>query len=175
MSLKFNLSKGFDIKLEGSALLETSDKLKQNSYALKPTDFIGITRPKLLINIGDEVKAGTPLLYDKLSENVMYCSPVSGEIIDVVRGDKRRVEEIRILPDKDFKYLNHNKVSENDIYKITKEDLIKLLTTSGVWPNIIQRPYGLVADPNVNPKSIHISFLIQVHWLHHLIIFIIGI
>ena len=30
----------------------------------------------------------------------MYCSPVSGEVIDIIRGDKRRLEEIRILPDK---------------------------------------------------------------------------
>jgi len=27
-----------------------------------------------------------------------------------------------------------------------------------VWPNIIQRPFGHVADTNVSPKAIHISF-----------------
>ena len=107
MSLNFNLRKGFDIKLKGRAVEETGDHIKQSSFAIKPTDFIGITRPKLLRHIGDELKAGTPILFDKLSENVMYCSPVSGEIIDIVRGEKRTLEEIRILPDKNIKYVKH--------------------------------------------------------------------
>ena len=68
MSLKFNLKKGFNINLDGSAINELGSDFKTNSYAVKPTDFINITRPKLLVEIGDDVKAGTPILYDKLQE-----------------------------------------------------------------------------------------------------------
>ena len=100
MSFKINLSKGFDIKLRGEAVKTITTIKAPSSFAIKPNDFIGITRPKLLNNVGDEVKAGTPILFDKLSDQIMYCSPVSGEIIEVVRGLKRRIEEIRILPDK---------------------------------------------------------------------------
>ena len=100
MSFKINLSKGFDIKLSGEAVKTITTIKPPSSFAIKPTDFIGITRPKLLKNVGDEVRAGTPILFDKLSDQIMYCTPVSGEIIEVVRGLKRRIEEIRILPDK---------------------------------------------------------------------------
>ena len=158
MSLKFNLKKGFDINLDGNAIEEIGSEFKSNSFAIKPTDFINITRPKLLVDVGDDVKAGTPVVYDKLSENIMYCSPVSGEVIDIIRGDKRRLEEIRILPDKTNKFLNHKKYSEKEIQKLSREDIIDNLTKSGVWPNLIQRPFGLVADSKVEPKSIHISF-----------------
>ena len=158
MSLKFNLKKGFDINLDGNAIEEIGSEFKSNSFAIKPTDFINITRPKLLVDVGDDVKAGTPVVYDKLSENVMYCSPVSGEVIDIIRGDKRRLEEIRILPDKTNKFLNHKKYSEKEIQKLSREDIIDNLTKSGVWPNLIQRPFGLVADSELEPKSIHISF-----------------
>lgn len=158
MSLKFNLKKGFDINLDGNAIEEIGSEIKSNSFAIKPTDFINITRPKLLVDVGDDVKAGTPVVYDKLSENIMYCSPVSGEVIDIIRGDKRRLEEIRILPDKTNKFLNHKKYSEKEIQKLSREDIIHNLTKSGVWPNLIQRPFGLVADSEVEPKSIHISF-----------------
>tara|TARA_B100000614_G_scaffold16133_1_gene13439 strand:- start:896 stop:2251 length:1356 start_codon:yes stop_codon:yes gene_type:complete len=158
MSLKFNLKKGFNINLDGSAIEELGSEFKCNSFAIKPTDFLNITRPKLLVDVGDDVKAGTPVLYDKLSENIMYCSPVSGEVIDIIRGDKRRLEEIRILPDKTNKYLNHKKYSEKEIQKLSREDIIDNLTKSGVWPNLIQRPFGLVADTKLEPKSIHISF-----------------
>ena len=158
MSLKFNLKKGFDINLDGNAIEEIGSEFKSNSFAIKPTDFINITRPKLLVDVGDDVKAGTPVVYDKLSENIMYCSPVSGEVIDIIRGDKRRLEEIRILPDKTNKFLNHKKYSDKEIQKLSREDIIDNLTKSGVWPNLIQRPFGLVADSEVEPKSIHISF-----------------
>jgi len=158
MSLKFNLKKGFNINLDGNAIEEIGSEFKSNSFAIKPTDFINITRPKLLVDVGDDVKAGTPVLYDKLSENIMYCSPVSGEVIDIIRGDKRRLEEIRILPDKTNKFLNHKKYSEKEIEKLSREDIIHNLTKSGVWPNLIQRPFGLVADSELEPKSIHISF-----------------
>ncbi len=158
MSLKFNLKKGFNINLDGSAIEEIGLEFKSNSFAIKPTDFLNITRPKLLVDVGDDVKAGTPVVYDKLSENIMYCSPVSGEVIDIIRGDKRRLEEIRILPDKTNKYLNHKKYSEKEIQKLSREDIIDNLTKSGVWPNLIQRPFGLVADSKLEPKSIHISF-----------------
>ena len=83
MSFKINLSKGFDIKLSGEAVKTITTIKPPSSFAIKPTDFIGITRPKLLKNVGDEVKAGTPILFDKLSDQIMYCSPVSGEIIEV--------------------------------------------------------------------------------------------
>ena len=158
MSLKFNLKTGFNINLDGNAIEEIGSEFKSNSFAIKPTDFINITRPKLLVDVGDDVKAGTPVVYDKLSENIMYCSPVSGEVIDIIRGDKRRLEEIRILPDKTNKFLNHKKYSEKEIQKLSREDIIDNLTKSGVWPNLIQRPFGLVADSEVEPKSIHISF-----------------
>ena len=158
MSFKINLSKGFDINLIGEAVKTITTIKPPSSFAIKPTDFIGITRPKLLKNVGDEVKAGTPILFDKLSDQVMYCSPVSGEIIEVVRGLKRRIEEIRILPDKKNIYVKNKKFSSLEVDKLRREDIIKSLTSSGVWPHIIQRPFGLVADPNSIPKAIHVSF-----------------
>ena len=158
MSFKINLSKGFDINLIGEAVKTITTIKPPSSFAIKPTDFIGITRPKLLKNVGDEVKAGTPILFDKLSDQVMYCSPVSGEIIEVVRGLKRRIEEIRILPDKKNIYVKNKKFSSLEVDQLRKEDIIKSLTSSGIWPHIIQRPFGLVADPNSNPKAIHVSF-----------------
>ncbi len=158
MSFKINLSKGFDINLSGEAVKTITTIKPPSSFAIKPTDFIGVTRPKLLKNVGDEVKAGTPILFDKLSDQIMYCSPVSGEIIEVVRGLKRRIEEIRILPDKKNIYVKNKKFSSLEVDQLKKEDIIKSLTSSGVWPHIIQRPFGLVADPNSKPKAIHVSF-----------------
>ena len=157
MALKIGIKKGFDINLQGSISVNIVNNIPSSSFAIKPDDFIGITRPKLLVKSGDEVVAGSPLMYDKLSDDVMYTSPVSGEIADIIRGEKRKIEEIRILADKKNRYLEFQKFSQNDIEKMSKEVASELLKKSGCWLNIIQRPYGMVAEPNAIPKAIFIS------------------
>ena len=157
MALKIGIKKGFDINLQGSISDNIVKIIPSSSFAIKPDDFIGITRPKLLVKSGDEVVAGSPLMYDKLSDDVMYTSPVSGEIADIIRGEKRKIEEIRILADKKNRYLEFQKFSQNDIEKMSKEVASELLKKSGCWLNIIQRPYGMVAEPNAIPKAIFIS------------------
>jgi len=157
MALKIGIKKGFDINLQGSITDDIVNNIPSSSFAIKPEDFIGITRPKLLVKPGDEVVAGTPLMYDKLLEDIMYTSPVSGEVAEIVRGEKRKIEEIRILADKKNRYLEFKKFSENEIEKMSKDDASEILKKSGCWLNIIQRPYGIVAEPNANPKAIFVS------------------
>src|SRR5690606_29542650 len=99
MSKIVKLKKGFDIKLVGKAEKQLIDFQQAQTFAIKPTDFIGMQRPKLLVKEGDVVKAGTPILFDRKSERVMYTSPVSGEVVEVKRGEKRKLLEIKILAD----------------------------------------------------------------------------
>ncbi|MBK6266930.1 Na(+)-translocating NADH-quinone reductase subunit A [Marivirga sp. S37H4] len=157
MSQTIKLKKGFDINLAGKAAKVVSDAPKPETFAIKPTDFPSITRPKLLVEQGDKVKAGTPLLYDKMADNILYCSPVSGEIAEINRGDKRKLLEIRILADTENQYETFEKFSSSDLKGLSKEDAINQMLKSGVWANIIQRPYGIVANPEDKPKAIFIS------------------
>jgi Na+-transporting NADH:ubiquinone oxidoreductase subunit A len=157
MSKTVKLKRGFDINLAGKPNPTIGEEIKSSTYAFKPTDFIGISRPKLLVEVGDNVKAGTPLLYDKQYEKVMYCSPVSGEVVDVVRGEKRKILEIKILADSKLSFESFNAYSASELKGISKEDALENMLKAGVWPNIIQRPYGLVANPEETPKAIYIS------------------
>lgn len=157
MSKTVKLRKGFDINLAGKAEKTISDSLHSRTYAIKPPDFIGMLRPKVIVEIGDSVKAGTPILVDKKNEVVKYVSPVSGEIVDIKRGDKRKLLEIVILGDEEIEFESFNKYSSSDLVKVSKDDLKEQMLEAGVWPNIIMRPFGVVADSNDVPKSIFIS------------------
>ena len=157
MSKTVKLRKGFDINLAGKAENKISDSLHSRTYAVKPTDFIGLQRPKALVAIGDAVKAGTPVLLDKKNESVNYVSPVSGEIVDIKRGEKRKLLEIVILADKEIEYESYSNYSTSDLTKVSKDDLKEQMLKAGVWPNIIMRPFGVVADSNDTPKAIFIS------------------
>ena len=157
MSKIIKLKKGFDINLAGKADKKIVDAIHPETFAIKPTDFIGMKRPKLLVNEGDNVKAGTPILFDKVQENVMYCSPVSGEIVEVKRGAKRKILEVKILADITIEYESFPSYSPSDIKGLSRKDAQALMLKSGVWANIIQRPFGVVANEADIPKAIHIS------------------
>ncbi|KYG82771.1 Na(+)-translocating NADH-quinone reductase subunit A [Roseivirga echinicomitans] len=157
MSKIIKLKKGFDINLAGKAVHKIADSIYPETFAIKPTDFVGMKRPKLLVNEGDNIKAGTPILFDKMQENVMYCSPVSGEIVEVKRGAKRKILEVKILADKTIEYESFQSYSPSDINGLSRNDAQAQMLKAGVWPNIIQRPFGIVANENDSPKAIHIS------------------
>ncbi len=157
MSKFVKLKKGFNIKLVGAAKKEIVDSVHPETFALKPSDFLGLERPKLLVSEGDNVKAGSPLLFDKTKPDVLYTAPVSGEVVEIRRGEKRRLLEIRILADKQIQYQAFDKYTISEINNISKDQILKQLVTCGIWPKFIQRPYGIIADPQDTPKAIFIS------------------
>lgn len=157
MSKTVKLKKGFDIKLVGKAEKQMVDFQSAQTFAVKPTDFVGLQRPKVLVNEGDIVKAGTPILYDRKLDGVYYSAPVSGEVVEIKRGKKRKLLEIKILKDKEISYEQFPKFTEADLQSSSRDQITGHIAKGGAWPQIIQRPYGIVADPADEPKAIFIS------------------
>lgn len=153
MAETVKIKKGLDIALVGEAPIEYSQAPTVELFALKPTDFHGLV-PKLLVKQGDKVKTGTALFYDKANPEVKFVSPVSGEIKDIVRGERRKVLEVIIASD------NQNTAEDfgsADVLKLTTEEVKQRILDGGMWPFIKQRPYDIVAKPNETPKAIFIS------------------
>lgn len=125
------------------------------TYAIKPADFHGF-KPKLLVKQGDEVKAGTPLVYDKNNEQAMLCSPVSGEVVEIVRGAKRKLLEIKVLADSSMSYEDLG-TQTSDIDGLSKEAVVEGLLKSGAWPMLRMRPFAKIANPAHTPKAIMIT------------------
>jgi len=157
MSKNIKLKRGFDINLVGKAEKKFTELAQPETFAIKPTDFPHIIGPKLLVAEGDTVKAGSPLFYEKSMETVMFCAPVSGEIVEIKRGAKRKLLEIKILADKQVESAQFKKYSASDLNGIGREEVISHISAHGAWPQIIQRPYGIVANPATTPKAIFIS------------------
>lgn len=152
MSKVIRIKKGLDIKLLGEAE-RTVSNLSSEYYAIKPTDFVGLF-PKMMVKEGDQVKAGSPLLFDKYRENIILTSPVSGTVTEIRRGAKRVLLEIVIKADgqdsaEDFASADPKSLKAEEV----KEKMLK----SGAWALLRQRPYSIIADPEVDPKAIVIS------------------
>lgn len=154
MSNKILLRKGLNIPLKGSAINQIARSISPDILAVKPTDFKGLN-PKLLIKEGDPVKAGTPVMADKKNPEILICSPVSGIVKEIVRGEKRKLLQILIESDKrqEYEHSTAPEIRKNG----TAEQIKSALLSSGLWPLIKQRPYGTIADPAKEPKAIFIS------------------
>ncbi len=153
MSKDIRIKKGLNINLVGAAELSTSKAVLSNVYTIKLDDFHGIT-PKMLVKEGAEVKAGEPLFYSKSAEEMLFVSPVSGELVEIVRGARRRILEVKILADKTQEVVEHKKL---DLENVKGQEIKAALLKSGCWPFIKQRPYDVIANPVTTPKAIFIS------------------
>lgn len=153
MSKDIRIRKGLDIKLVGEAEKVTQNAIKSNVFAIKPDDFHGIV-PKVIAKQGTEVKAGEPLFHSKSNENLLFPSPVSGEIVEIVRGAKRKILAFKILADKQQEYADFG---SKDVNAMSGDEIKSHLLASGCWPFIKQRPYDVIANPDVAPKAIFVS------------------
>ncbi len=153
MSKVIKIRKGLTIPLKGVPQPPVKRTDYAPTYAVKPTAFHG-TRPKPLIKKGDNVKAGTALLFDKNNPEILFTSPVSGTIESIQRGERRIIEEVVIIPDKKQIY---ESFSKGDPATLGKEKIIETLLKSGLWISIRQRPFNVVANPDIQPSAIFIS------------------
>ena len=160
MGKTIRLRKGFDINLAGNAarnLVTATTPESGETFVIKPTDFHGVYLPKVMVKEGDTVKAGSPLFHDKRIDSIVFTSPVSGEVVEIKRGEKRKLIEVKILADRTIEYVPFKKYMASEISSLTREVIQPQLLASGAWLNIVQRPFGIIANPEETPKAIFVS------------------
>jgi len=153
MSNDIKIKKGLDIKLKGSAEKVIENAIISNTCTVRPEDFHSVI-PKLSVKVGEKVKAGQALFFNKINDNVKFASPVSGEVIEIARGEKRKILSIKIQADKAQSYHDFGSLN-TEVAKVEK--IKQHLLDSGCWAFIKQRPYDIIANPEVAPKAIFIS------------------
>jgi Na+-transporting NADH:ubiquinone oxidoreductase subunit A len=152
MSSSIKLKRGLDIRISGTADKILVPDVQSTLYGVKPVDFPGLT-PRLDVKPGDKVLAGSPLFHDKLHPEIKFVSPVSGNVLLVTSGDRRKLLEIVVERKGD----GFTSFGKGDPSVMPREKIQSLLLDSGLWPAVRQRPYHIIARPTDVPKSIFIS------------------
>lgn len=149
----YKLRKGLDINIKGKAIKQKIQMEPAKEIALVPDDFYGMT-PKVVVKEGDKVKAGDALFVNKKFPEVKFASPVSGEITEVLRGDRRKLLCVKVLPDAVQQYCDFGK---KDPQKLDSQQVVDALLEAGLFGYINQLPYAVSATCDTMPKSIFIS------------------
>ena len=153
MSKDFVLKKGLDIPVAGEAELRVSKTTAPGIVAVEPTVFKGFL-PRLLVKEGDPVLCGSPVMADKKNPDILLASPVSGTVREIVRGEKRKLLCVLVESDGKRQCVDFGVREASGLDDAQVRDA---LLRSGLWPWLVQRPYGIVADPAVRPRDIFIS------------------
>ena len=152
MSDTIKIKKGLDLPIHGEAELRVTEALNIRTYAVQPTDFVGLV-PRLKVAEGDKVTAGTPLFQDKNNEKILFTSPVNGQVKAVVRGEKRKLLAVIVETTEDVAPAQTNTVAA----PANREALVEKMLECGAWTMLRQRPFGIVANPDTTPKAIFVS------------------
>ncbi len=152
---KFNLKKGLNIPVSGVPKQVVEDTKIPKSVAVLGTDYNGL-KPKMLINVGDKVKRGTPLFCHKDNPEAFFVSPCKGFVKEINRGEKRALLSVVIdIEDLEDKGIEIKKLHTKE--KSNKEFTKKCLFSSGLWTSFLTRPYSKIPDSQSEPSSIFIT------------------
>ena len=155
MANVIKLRKGLNICLQGVAREQKGRLTACSEYALEPSAFVGIV-PKVLVREGDLVKVGDPLFADKNHPEVGFASPVSGSVVAIERGERRKVLRVKVKADAKQVFVDF---VTSDVSAMSGEEVKAALLKAGLFGYINQLPYAVVANPEDAPKSIFISAL----------------
>ena len=147
------ISKGLDINLKGAPAAEFTQVAEAKQYALMPADFTRVT-PKVVVKPEDKVKAGEPLFVDKNCPELQFVSPVSGTVVAVNRGERRRVLSVVVESDGKFESVEYK---AKDVLSLSSEEVKADLLKAGLFAFMRQRPYDVIATPSDSPRAIFVS------------------
>ena len=141
--------------MDGAAELRLTDARSITTYAVKPTDFVGLT-PRLVVEEGDTVRVGDALFVDKRDERIQFTSPVDGHVKAVVRGEKRKLLGVVVEADSKSASSKGSDCKSSPIPQ-NVEEIKAAMQQCGLWPMLCQRPFGTIAKPDDKPKAIFVS------------------
>ena len=147
------ISKGLNINLKGAPVAEFTSVVPAKLYALMPADFTRVT-PKVVVKPEDKVKAGDPLFFDKENPELQFVSPVSGTVVAVNRGERRRVLSVVVESDGKFESVEYK---AKDVLSLSADEVKADLLKAGLFGFFRQRPYDVIAVPGDTPRAIYVS------------------
>jgi len=146
-------TRGLNLKLLGGAGTVGLDLPPAATFGVRPIDVPGLEPiPRLFHQVGDSVLAGDPVVASKANPEVVFCAPVSGDIVEIRRGAKRAITEVVIEAGRQIEFRSFPKPS-----LASRDQILQTLLAGGAWTLIRQRPFHTFANPAVTPRDIFIS------------------
>jgi len=148
--------KGLDIPITGAPEQSIEDAQPVVSCALTGTDYLGL-KPKMEVAEGDRVKLGQPLFRDKRFPAVAFTAPAAGIVRSINRGARRVLQSVVVDIDESAGAVAFHRCEPSAIDGLDREQVVRNLLESGLWPTLRTRPYSKIPDPETEPQALFIQ------------------
>ena len=138
------LSKGLDLPITGSPELNYLETNKVSRFGIKGFDFIGL-KPTMLVNTGDKVRAGQKLFENKANPGQFITAPISGEVSEINRGDKRKFLSLVIEKNPEIEGIEFHQTGR------------ELIVESGLINSFRTRPFNRAPHIQSTPDKIFVN------------------
>ncbi len=155
--LATNVVKGLDIPLAGKPAQVVSDARPAARLGVMLRDHVGL-KARLLVEPGDRVAIGQPVLEHRIHSAIRFVSPVSGYVETVHRGDKRSLQSVVIAADPTDTPASPFATFSSRAAD-SPEGVRALLMESGLWPAFRTRPFSQVPEPDSVPHAVFVTAL----------------
>ncbi|MCA8956624.1 MAG: Na(+)-translocating NADH-quinone reductase subunit A [Planctomycetes bacterium] len=152
----YTIKKGFDIRLTGAAQPRMDQAPEPATVRVSALEFPGL-KPKPVVAEGDAVRTGDRLFFDKSDSDTALLSPATGKVTKVELGARRALQWIEIAVDSADRFAEVPTVTVDQLSSLGRDELIRRLKGSGLWPLLRQRPIGRLCDASKTPSAIYVN------------------
>ena len=149
------IRRGLDLPVAGAPrqIIETARTVR--CVAVLGDDYHGM-KPSMVIQVGDRVKLGQTLFFDKKAPAVCYTAPGSGVISAIHRGAQRVLQSVVIDLEGDAEEIFAS-YPDTELDTLDESLVRKNLLQSGLWTALRSRPFSKVPAADALPSSIFVT------------------
>ncbi|HSJ98393.1 MAG TPA: NADH:ubiquinone reductase (Na(+)-transporting) subunit A [Myxococcota bacterium] len=152
--MQIRIRRGLDLPLAGEPVQEITTGSAVGHVAVLGRDTVGL-RAAVLVEVGDRVRLGQPLVADRREPAWRLTAPGTGRVAAIHRGERRALLSVVIELEGD---------GAGDPLPLASWSrspaparLRELLIESGLWMALRTRPYGRPPPPGATPRSIFVT------------------
>ncbi len=149
------VSKGLDIPLAGAPEQTVHAAAPVGRVALMVRDHVGL-KARVLVEPGQPVRLGQPLLAHRLHAEVQFTAPASGRVEAVYRGEKRALQSVVVAVEGGGDE-PHPFAAWRPGADAHRDSARALLLESGLWVAFRTRPFSRVPAPDAVPHAIFVT------------------
>ena len=153
--LEHIVRKGLDIPIKGAAAGTPVQLDPPETIGYSPTEIRGLTA-KPAVREGDQVKRGSPLFFHKQAPELVFLSPVAGEVVEIRRGRRRVITDVVVRRTGDeSEALPSYTIAA--IQKMRREEAVTAALATGMWAALQTRPLAKLPMPDELPQAVLIG------------------
>lgn len=150
------IKKGYQLKLAGAP----RDKLHTcaaGAYVGLSLKALPAVKPRLLVQVGQQVKIGEALFVDKTKPHLRFMAPAAGEISAISFGPRRVLEQIVIRRAAQEAAVSFPVYDNAALAGLLRAEIVQAIADGGLWHLLRELPFRQTAGIMREPTRIFVT------------------